>query len=68
MAARKKGAKAKTTDAMIISKSRVKGAVKKCNIGSEFYSALEGEVRSLISRAEARALANKRKTLRPSDV
>ncbi len=70
MAARKKGAKAKAkaTDPMIISKSRVKGAVKKCNIGSEFYSALENEVRSLISRAEDRALANKRKTLRPADV
>ncbi len=65
MAARKK---AKSGEAMIISKSRVKAAVKKCNVGGEFYGALEEEVRELIRRAEARALGNKRKTLRPADV
>jgi histone H3/H4 len=67
-AGRKGGAKGKSSDAMIISKSRVKAAVKKCNVGSEFYAGLEGAVRELISRAEARALANKRKTLRAADV
>ena len=64
MAAKKK----KSTEAMIISKSRVKAAVKKCNVGGEFYGALEGEVRELIKRAEQRAIGNKRKTLRPADV
>jgi histone H3/H4 len=72
MAAKKKAAGkrkgAKSAEAMIISKSRVKAAVKKCNVGGEFYDALEGEVRGLISRAEARALGNKRKTLRAADV
>ena len=64
MAAKKK----KPAEAMIISKSRVKAAVKKCNVGGEFYDALEGEVRELIKRAEQRAIGNKRKTLRPADV
>ena len=64
MAAKKK----KSSEAMIISKSRVKAAVKKCNVGGEFYGALEGEVRELIKRAEQRAIGNKRKTLRPADV
>ena len=68
MAARKKAKKKSGGDPMIISKSRVKAAVKKCNVGSEFYGALESEVRDLIKRAEARAIGNKRKTLRPADV
>ena len=66
MAARKKRAASAT--AMIISKTRVKAAVKKCNVGAEFYDALEGEVRGLIKRAEDRALGNRRKTLRAADV
>lgn len=66
MAARKKAAK--KGDAMIISKARVKAAVKKCNVGAEFYDALEGEVRGLIAKAEARCTGNKRKTLRAADV
>lgn len=60
--------KAGAGDAMIISKARVKAAVKKCNVGSEFYDALEGAVRDLIARAEERAHGNKRKTLRAADV
>jgi histone H3/H4 len=74
-AKRKSAAKGRTSakakpsgDAMIISKARVKVAVRKCNVGTEFYGALEGAVRDLISRAEDRALANKRKTLRGADV
>ena len=63
-----KRAAGKNPEAMIISKARVKAAVKKCNVGSEFYGALEGQVRDLISRAEERALGNKRKTLRAADV
>jgi histone H3/H4 len=46
----------------------VKAAVKKCNVGAEFYGALEGEVRDLIKKAEARAIGNRRKTLRAADV
>ena len=53
---------------MIISKTRVKAAVKKCNVGAEFYGALESEVRDLIAKAEARCTGNKRKTLRAADV
>jgi histone H3/H4 len=64
----KKAARGGTSDAMIISKARVKAAVKKCNVGSEFYGALESGVRDLIAKAEERALANKRKTLRGADV
>ncbi len=61
-AASSKG-KSKSPDPMIISKSRTTGAVQKCNVGSDFYGALEDAVRQLITRAEARALGNKRKTL-----
>jgi len=62
------GRKSSAPEAMIISKSRVKAAATKCNVGSEFYGALEGAVRDLIARAEGRALGNKRKTLRAADV
>ncbi len=55
-------------DAMIISKARVKAAVKNCNVGAEFYGALEVEVRGLIKKAEQRCTGNKRKTLRAADV
>jgi histone H3/H4 len=70
MAAKKKaaGKKAAGSDAMIISKSRVKAAAKRSNVGSEFYGALEQHVRQVIASAEARAAANGRKTLRPQDV
>jgi len=69
--ARKKAARKaarKASDPMIISKARVKAAVKKCNVGSDFYDGLEGAVRELIARAETRAASNKRKTLRAADV
>ncbi len=68
MAKAKKAGKKGSGDAMIISKTRVKAAAKKSNIGSEFYGALESKVRSLIARAEERAAGNKRKTLRAADV
>lgn len=73
MAARKKATKKKAAgrksgDAMLISKARVKAAAKKCNVGGTFYDALDDKVRSMISAAEGRALANGRKTLRPQDV
>lgn len=66
--AKKGGKKGAGGDAMIISKTRVKAAVKKCNVGSEFYGALESAVRGMIARAEERATGNKRKTLRAADV
>ena len=71
MAAKKKKKaakkKAKTGD-LIISKARVKNAVKKCNVGAEFYPALDAVVRELIKGAEGRATGNKRKTLKAVDL
>ena len=64
---KKKAKKAKSAD-LIISKSRTKGAVKKCNVGAEFYPALDAAVRALIKDAEARAVGNKRKTLKAVDL
>ena len=66
MAARKKAAK-KGGD-LIISKARTKAAVKKCNVGGEFYGALDAAVRELIKDAEGRAVGNKRKTLKAVDL
>ncbi len=69
MAARKKkAAAAKSGGDLIISKSRTKAAAKKCNVGSEFYGALDKVVRGMIAGAEARALGNKRKTLKAVDL
>ncbi len=53
---------------LIISKSRTKAAAKKCNVSSDFYGALDKKVRDLIAAAEARAVGNKRKTLKPQDL
>lgn len=69
MAAKKKKAKKKgATSDLIISKSRTKGATKKCNVSAEFYGALDKVVRDMIKNAEGRAIANKRKTLKPQDL
>jgi histone H3/H4 len=69
MAAKKKAKAAKKGPAeLIISKSRVKAATKKCNVGGEFYGALDAAVRKIIAGAEERAIANKRKTLKPADI
>lgn len=73
MAAKKKGgakkpAKKAAAGELIISKSRVKAATKKCNVGGEFYGALDAAVRKIIAGAEERAVANKRKTLKPADI
>ena len=72
MAARKKKKAAKRGKSkpveLIISKSRTKGAVKKCNVGAEFYPALDAAVRELIKGAEARATGNNRKTLKAVDL
>ncbi len=72
MAARKKKKKAAKRKGkggdLIISKSRTKNASKRCNVGSEFYGALDTVVRGLIKDAEARAIGNKRKTLKAVDL
>lgn len=66
MAAKKKAGKA--GGELIISKSRTKAAAKKCNVGGEFYGALDAAVRKLIAQAEERATGNKRKTLKAVDL
>ncbi|MBI4381567.1 MAG: DUF1931 domain-containing protein [candidate division NC10 bacterium] len=53
---------------MIVSKTRTKAAAKKCNVSSDFYGALDKKVRELVAAAETRAIANKRKTLKPQDL
>lgn len=53
---------------LIISKARTKDSVKECNVSGEFYDALDAKVRELIAKAEKRAMANGRKTLRPYDL
>jgi citrate lyase gamma subunit len=69
MAAKKKKAKkAGKPVELIISKTRVKNAAKKCNVGGEFYGALDTVVRNMIKGAEARAVGNKRKTLKAVDL
>ncbi len=70
MAARKKKKKAakRSSGDLIISKARTKAAVKKCNVGGEFYGALDKVVREMIKGAEARAIGNKRKTLKAVDI
>ena len=64
----KRKAAAKKPAELIISKTRTKAATKKCNVGGEFYGALDKAVRGLIADAEARALGNKRKTLKAVDL
>ena len=65
---RKKKAAKRSTGDLIISKARTKAAVKKCNVGGEFYGALDKVVREMIKGAEARAIGNKRKTLKAVDL
>ena len=67
MAAKKK-TKKKAGGDLIISKARTKAAVRKCNVGGEFYGALDKHVREVIKDAEARAIGNKRKTLKAVDI
>ena len=52
MAARKKkAARKKGGGDLIISKARTKAAVKKCNVGGEFYGSLDAAVREMIKGA-----------------
>ena len=68
MAAKKKKKAGKATGDLIISKARTKASVRKCNVSSDFYGALDAHVRSIIQGAEKRCQANGRKTLRPQDI
>ncbi len=52
MAAKKKAKKG--SGDLIISKSRTKGATKRCNVSSDFYSALDKTVRGLVDRDRSR--------------
>ena len=63
-----KATKARKTGDLIISKARTKAAVRKCNVSSDFYPALDKVVRTMLKGAEDRAIANKRKTVRPQDL
>lgn len=67
MAGAKKSSPKKPVE-LIISKSRTKAASKKCNVSSDFYGALDKKVREMVACAEARAIGNKRKTLKPVDL
>lgn len=67
MATKKKTKKAPGAE-LIISKTRTKASAKKCNVSSDFYGALDRKVRDMIGEAEKRAIANKRKTLKPADL
>ena len=66
-AASARGKKKKSAADLIISKSRTKAAAG-INVSGEFYAALDGAVRDMIAGAEARALNNNRRTLRPHDL
>lgn len=59
--------KVKAAD-LIISKARAKNAARNVNVSSEFYGALDKKVREMIKAAEARAKANKRKTIKACDL
>ena len=65
--AAKRGKKKSAPAELIISKSRTKGAVD-CKVASDFYAAFDEFAREALSRAELRAAANKRSTLRPQDL
>ena len=69
MAAKKRTTKKKAGPVeLIISKARTKASVKKCNVSSDFYGALDAYVRDAIKAAEKRCQDNNRKTLKPCDL
>ena len=67
-ARRKKAARKGGGGDLIISKARTKASARRCNVGAEFYGALDQKVRQMIAAAEQRALGNKRKTLKAVDL
>ena len=69
MAARKKKKtvrrKAASTE-LIISKARTKASTKKCNVGGDFYGALDKKVREMIACCRLRAARPQRASRAPS--
>ncbi|UCG95893.1 MAG: DUF1931 domain-containing protein [archaeon] len=53
----------------LIVKNAIKDLVKgKANVSADFYSALDAEVNSMVSKALSRAKANNRKTIQARDL
>lgn len=52
----------------VLKKSGVRDAASGVNVGSDFYSALDDEVKDLIDAAVERAEANGRRTVKARDV
>ena len=52
----------------LVVRSKVKDAVKDCNVSGDFADALSAKVSELVRDAEKRAKANGRKTVRPCDL
>ncbi len=52
----------------LVVKAKVKEAVKKCNVSSDFADALNEKVAHLIQAAENRAMANNRRTVMAKDL
>jgi len=52
----------------VLKKSGVREAAEDVNVGSDFYDALDEEVKNVIERAVERAQANGRKTIKSRDV
>jgi TRAP-type C4-dicarboxylate transport system substrate-binding protein len=52
----------------VLKKSGVRDAADGVNVGSDFYDALDDEVKDLIERAVERAQENGRKTVKARDV
>ncbi len=55
---------------MLVVGSKVRAVVKKSkmNMSGDFLKGLSKEVEAIVKKAVARAKANKRKTLRPTDL
>jgi histone H3/H4 len=52
----------------VLKKSGVRDAAEGVNVGSDFYDALDDEVKDLVDRAVERAEANGRRTVKARDV
>ena len=52
----------------LIVKAAVKESLSDKNVSSDFYDALDGEVKELLEDAARRAEANDRKTVQPRDL
>jgi len=52
----------------VLKKSGVRDAAEGVNVGSDFYEALDEEVKGLVERAVERADHNGRKTVKARDV